>query len=137
MGGFVAAEGTFVVSGIRPSFTFAVALGATDRESCALLRAVLGVGHVRAYQRRRAHFDDEICFQVRKLAELVEVIVPFMDEHLPASHKREQYLAWRAELLDHWEHRARRRRTCTVPGCTSPRRAKGLCRHHYYERFGS
>jgi hypothetical protein len=24
-------------------------------------------------------------------------------------------------------------RPCTVPGCNKPRRAKGLCRHHYYE----
>jgi hypothetical protein len=38
----------------------------------------------------------------------VEVVVPFMDEHLPPSHKRGQYLAWRAELVDYWEHRARR-----------------------------
>ena len=77
------------------------------------------------------------CFQVRKLKDLVDVVVPFMDEHLPASHKREQYLVWRAQLLDYWEHRARRRRACTVEGCEKPQRAKGVCRGHYYERFGS
>lgn len=135
--GFVAPEGTFGVTGEPPSFTFAVSLGATDRESCALLRAYFGVGRIRAYPRRRDHFDDEIRFQVRKLRDLVEVIVPHMDEHLPPSHKRDQYLAWRATLLDYWEHGARRRRPCTVPGCDALQRAKGMCRRHYYERFGA
>jgi hypothetical protein len=135
--GFVAAEGTFIVSGNPPSFTFAVALGSEDRESCASLSAYFGIGHVRAYSRRKAHFDDEIVFGIRKLKDLVEVVVPFMDEHLPPSHKREQYLAWRTQLLDYWEHRARRRRACTVEGCDKPQRAKGVCRRHHYERFGS
>jgi hypothetical protein len=93
--GFVAAEGTFVASGDRPTFTFAVCLGSADRSSVNTLRATLGVGHVRAYRRRQAHFDDEVVFVVRKLRDLVEVIVPFMDEHLPPSHMRDQYLAWR------------------------------------------
>lgn len=137
LGGFVAAEGTFVVSGNPPSFTFAVALGATDRGSCALARWLFETGKIDAYERRRGHFDDEIRFQVRKLRDLVEVVVPFMDEHLPPSHKREQYLAWREQLLDYWENRARRRRTCTVEGCDRPQRAKGVCRRHYYVRFGS
>lgn len=136
IGGFVAAEGSFVKSGRPPTFTFAIALGAADRGSCALMRSQFGIGHVSAYRRRQEHFDDEICFQVRRLKHLVEVIVPFMDEHLPPSHKREQYLAWRAELLDYWENHARRRRCCTVEGCDAPQRAKGVCRRHYYERFG-
>lgn len=134
--GFVAAEGTFGVSGTPSSFTFAVALGAEDRESCATLRSYFGVGHVRAYRRREAHFDDEIVFVVRKLRDLVRVIVPFMDEHLPPSHKREQYVVWRTQLLDYWENRARRRRVCTVEGCDEPQRAKGVCRRHYHQRYG-
>jgi hypothetical protein len=136
LGGFTSAEGTFSVSWSPPKFHFAVALGSSDRESCALLRTALGVGHVYAYKRRQTHYDDEIVFAVRKLADLVHVIVPFMDEHLPPSHKRVQYLAWRADLLDYWEHRARRRRACTVEGCDVPQRAKGVCRRHYYERYG-
>jgi hypothetical protein len=135
--GFTAAEGTFVVSGEPPSFTFAIALGGADRESCSLLRCALDVGQIAAYKRRRPHFDDEVRFQVRRLKDLVEVVVPFMDEHLPSSHKREQYLVWRAQLLDYWVHRARRRRPCTVEGCDRPQRAKGVCLQHYYERFGS
>lgn len=67
---------------------------------------------------------------------LVHVVVPFMDHHLPPSHKREQYVTWRALLLEYWDYGARRVRPCTHHGCEAPRRCKGLCRHHYYLGFG-
>lgn len=97
---------------------------------------VLGVGRVYSYPRRQPHFHDESIFAVRPIRELAEVVVPFMDVHLPPSKKRQQYLAWREQLLAHWEHDARRRRECTVEGCSKLQRGKGLCRHHYYREFG-
>jgi hypothetical protein len=134
LAGFVAAEGTF--SFVAPRwFCFAVTLGAADADSCRLLHQFLCVGSLHTYGRRRPHYDDEIRFQVRRLGDLVEVVVPFMDEHLPPSHKRDQYLVWRSHLLDYWEHRARRRRPCRVEGCTELTRAKGLCRRHYFAEF--
>jgi hypothetical protein len=135
LGGVVAAEGHFHDGGSR--FRFAVALGATDIATCELLREFFGVGAVRVYPRRMPHYDDEATYSVQPMKDLVDVIVPFMDEHLAPSFKREQYETWRAALLDYWEHRAKRRRPCTVDGCDEPRRAKGRCRHHYYEAFGS
>jgi hypothetical protein len=110
--GFIAAEGTFsrVVLPRREAFTFAVALGATDAGACELLHEFFGCGTVHHYPRRRAHYDDEVRFQVRKLRDLVDRVVPFMDEHLPPSYKREQYLVWRAHLLDYWENPPRRTR---------------------------
>jgi hypothetical protein len=72
---------------------------------------------------------------VRALPDLVEVIVPFMDEHLAPSYKRIQYEAWRPALLGYWEHRAKRVRACTVADCDRPHRAKGLCRAHYFEAY--
>jgi hypothetical protein len=98
--GFVAAEGTFTASGPR-YFAFAVALGATDAATCDLLQAFLGVGRIRRYARRRPTYDDEVVFVVRRLGDLVQVLVPFFDEHLLASHKRVQYLAWRARFLEY------------------------------------
>jgi hypothetical protein len=56
-----------------------------------------------------------------------------MDEHLPASYKRVQYLDWRARLFEYWEHDAKRVRPCSVEGCDAPRRAHGYCRHHLWE----
>jgi hypothetical protein len=136
LGGFVSAEGTFVARPWDGQFAFAVALGATDREMVDLFREFFGCGRVTWRRRREAHYDDEVTFVVRKLRHLVEAVVPFMDEHLPPSYKRQQYLAWRAEVLDYWEHGMRRRRPCTVEGCEVIQRAKGLCRRHYYEAFG-
>lgn len=134
LGGFIAGEG-YLRAGSN-SFSCAVALGAQDAGMCELLREVLDVGRVRRYPRRRPDYDDEVVWTVQSLRELVEVVVPFLDEHLPPSHKREQYLAWRADLLAYWANRARRPRPCTVEGCDRPRRAHGLCRRHYYEAYG-
>ena len=113
LGGFVAAEGCFTAAGTetKHSFTFAVALGETDAAACELLHDFFGCGTIHHYARRKAHYDDEVRFQVRKLRDLIERVVPFMDEHLPASYKREQYLVWRTQLLDYWEHEARRPRS--------------------------
>jgi hypothetical protein len=106
LAGFVAGEGTFTratldggSNGPRRTLAFAVGLGATDREMCEHLRALLGVGRVRWYPRRQPHYDDEVVYAVRAFGDLIDVVVPFMDEHLPASHKRSQYEGWRAELL--------------------------------------
>lgn len=132
----MAAEGTFVATTGR-RFRFAVSLGAVDSQLCDLLNAFFGVGRISTSPRRKPHFDDEVCFYVQALADLVGVIVPFTDEHLPPSHKREQYLVWRDRLLDYWDHKAKRRRTCTVEACDQPQRAKGgCCRAHYYQRYG-
>jgi hypothetical protein len=134
--GFVAAEGTFVVSGEPPKFTFAVGLGALDGATSVGIQNYLGAGSLVRSPRRRAHYDDEVTFAIQSLRDHVAVTVPFMDEHLPESHKREQYVVWRERLLDYWEHRAKRVRPCSVAGCDTPRRAHGLCRRHLYVARG-
>jgi hypothetical protein len=132
--GFVCGEGCFGVDDDR--FRFSVSLGATDAASCDLLRSFFGVGHVYDHARRREHYDDEVTFVVQSLRPLVEVVVPFMDEHLAPSYKRQQYEEWRVALLDYWATEAKRRRSCSLDGCDAPNRARGLCRRHYYEAHG-
>jgi hypothetical protein len=97
----------------------------------------LGCGRIARHGRRKPHYDDEVVFVVKRLRDLVEVIVPFMDEHLPPSYKRDQYQVWRAALVDYWQRGARRpgRRPCTIAGCDRPQRAKELCRHHYFKEY--
>lgn len=87
------------------------------------------------YRRREEHYDDETIFMVHSIKELITAVVPFMDEHLPPSYKRQQYLEWRERLLDYREHQAKRVRPCTVDGCEEPRRAHGLCRYHLYQAY--
>ena len=92
IGGFVAAEGCFTRV-VPRKFVFSVGLGAIDTSTCELIHAFLGVGQVRRYPRRQPHYDDEVTFTVGSLVDHVQVVIPFMDEHLPASHKRIQFLA--------------------------------------------
>jgi hypothetical protein len=138
IGGFVAAEGTFTGGAFSNQvvFRFAVGLGATDAGMCEFMLEFFGVGHIWTSPRRKAHYDDEVTYAVQSQSDLIEVIVPFMDEHLPDSYKRLQYLDWRERLVDYWEHRARRRRPCSVEGCDAPRRAHGYCRHHLWVMRG-
>ncbi len=128
LGGFVAAEGCFTGSGAR-RFCFSVGLGAVDDATCLGFQEFLGVGNVRRYARRKAHYDDEVQFSVQSVRELVEVVVPFMDAHLPPSYKRSQYLEWRARLIEHWETRARGG-PCSIDGCANPAVAHGRCGPH-------
>jgi hypothetical protein len=107
LGGFVAAEGCFSRTRNTTRFRFAVALAAADAAMCGCLRLFLGCGSVHQYRRRREHYDDEVVFAVQGLRDLIEIVVPFMDAHLPPSFKREQYLTWRGELLEAWGRRRR------------------------------
>jgi LAGLIDADG endonuclease len=107
LGGFTAAEGCFTRSrprGTQQRFAFSVGLGASDSYMCELFLESFMVGHIVRAPRRKPHYDAEIAFRVQSLIELVEVIVPFMDEWLPSSHKRLQYQEWRGALLEYWRH---------------------------------
>lgn len=100
--GFVAAEGCFTrFRGHGQRFTFSIGLSAVDREILEAIRDFFGVGHVTTSPRRAEHYDDEVTYAVQSIPELLDVIVPFMDEHLPPSYKRQQYLEWRDALLHH------------------------------------
>ena len=96
------------------------------------LALYFGCGSVFDSPRRKAHYDDEVTFAIQSMRDHLAVTVPFMDAHLPESHKRRQYLAWKADLLEYWEHSAKRRRLCAIDGCEQLRRAHGLCRQHLW-----
>ena len=134
LGGLIAAEGTFTSwrTATKARWTFAVGLAASDRVTVETLAEFFGVGSIHLSPRRKPHYDDEVTFAVQSMREHLAVTIPFMDDHLPESHKRRQYLAWKSELLEYWEHSAKRRRPCSVDGCETPRRAHGLCRHHLW-----
>lgn len=138
IGGFVAAEGCFTATALPTyrRFLFQVGLGSADNATCELLCDIFGVGRLTTYGRRQPHYDDEVTFVVTRLRDLIEVVVPFMDIHLPVSHKRIQYEGWRIDLLGYWDTQARRRRPCSLVGCSAPSLAHGLCRHHLWTEMG-
>ena len=135
LGGFVAAEGYFGFDEKQPKFRFALGLGAQDQNTCRIFQKTLGIGRVYTYTRRKSHYDDEVTYVVQSLKELVQVIVPFMDDHLPTSYKRIQYEKWREDLLSYWEHKARKIRVCSVKGCNNFRRSHGVCRKHLWQLY--
>ncbi len=135
LGGFVSGEGYFGIHGNPPKFRFAIGLGAQDYDICIVFQETLGVGRVYWYERRKIHYDDEVSFVVQSLKELIYTIVPFMDDHLPASYKRVQYEAWRKELLNYWETRARKVQTCSIEGCKDFRKSHGVCRKHLWKVY--
>lgn len=106
MAGFVAGEGTFVHTPPR-RFRFAVSVSSCDAAMCLLAHDFLRVGSVTTSAPRRANHTEVVTFAVQSLVDLVEVVVPFMDEHLPPCHKRDQYLSWRKQLLRYWRTSAR------------------------------
>jgi hypothetical protein len=97
--GFTAAEGTFVAHSGGRRCAFTIALGAIDADLAHRIAKFFGIGRVYRYSRRRPLHDDVVIFTVQSKRELVEVVVPFMDLHLPPSHKRTQYESWRTTLL--------------------------------------
>lgn len=97
--GFTAAEGTFVAHSGGRRCAFTIGLGSVDADLADRLAEFFGVGRVYRYPRRRPHHDDVVIYTVQSKRDLVEVVVPFMDLHLPPSHKRTQYEDWRAALL--------------------------------------
>lgn len=136
LGGFIAAEGSFVRTGRPPTFRLTVGLGATDAAMCDVLQQFLGCGRIYTSPRRAAHYDDEVQFVVASIRDHMERVIPFMNTHLPPSYKRVQFEAWRDALLEYWATRARRRRPCLIPDCDEARRAHGLCRHHLWVFHG-
>ncbi|MGQ0803647.1 MAG: LAGLIDADG family homing endonuclease [Actinomycetota bacterium] len=121
LAGFIAGEGCFSGHSNGNRFIFEVGLGAVDRMMCRALEDFLSVGHIYDSPRRKEHHDDQSAFMVQSLKDLVCTVIPFMDEHLPRSYQRAQYLDWHKRLLDYWEHKAKRVRPCTVEGCPRPR----------------
>ena len=113
--------------------------GAKDEETIDLFEAFFGCGRTTWRRRRRSHYDDEVTF-VRAAAPRPRGGDRPVHGRAPSAflQARASTKVWRAALLDYWEHSARRRRTVHRGRLRAPsQRAKGLCRRHYYEAFGS
>ena len=106
LAGFVAAEGCFAHSGAR--FRLAVALADDDVAGVELLRAFTGVGTICRSPPRSERTKGAVIWAVQSRVELLDVVVPWLDDHLAPCHKRQQYEAWRAALLVAGRPRSRR-----------------------------
>jgi hypothetical protein len=147
LAGFVAGEGSFVVTPRQPPrkdgtarlrFVFDVTVAARDRPMLEALRAVLGRGCITDQRAARAHWQPTCNFRIASITGHLSATVPWADAHLATSYKRRQYEAWRAELVAYAATHPRKpgRSRCSTPGCTEFVRGRGLCRRHYYRATG-
>jgi hypothetical protein len=149
LGGFVAGEGSFIVTTRQPPFkdgtpkrrfVFQVALATRDRPMLEALRAFLGFGCINDRLPARAHWQPESVFTIASQKAHRAATIPFADEFLLPSAKRTQFERWRSALVAYENERPTRygkgRSPCSVPGCDKPVRGRMLCRSHYYRATG-
>jgi hypothetical protein len=144
----IAGEGCFLVGSIgtrndgseRLRFRFTIKMA--DREVDALrdLHGVLGVGAISFQAARRATWQPTATYSVHSRRAIRTSLIPFCDEHLLWSFKRQQYLHWRERFIT-YESRFPSNwgagpSPCSIPGCDKPVRGRGLCRAHYYRETG-
>jgi hypothetical protein len=113
--GFVDGEGCFSISVVRNrvcklgwqvQHEFSVTQGATSRHALELLREFFGVGTLILNRRHDNHREPLWRFSVKRRADLVEVVVPFFEEHPLITAKRADYELFREalEVIEAREH---------------------------------
>jgi hypothetical protein len=132
--GYVAGDGSFVRSGRR--YRFAVAVSAVDHTLLLQFAARFGVGGVDRVRPRESHHREVSIYRVGSVHDLRSSVIPVVDAALLPRYKRTQFDRWQASLEAFWTNEMRRSRECSTHGCHRPRRAKGLCRQHYFRAFG-
>jgi hypothetical protein len=146
LGGFVAGEGCFTAverpqraANGRPRlrFRFSVAVVEHDLPLLRALQTFLGCGSVGPVRRTMLDtWRPQVVLSVDRSTDLVARVVPFADQYLLESQKRRQFVDWRDQLLAYVSRPHRPRGHCSIEGCESPIRGRGLCRRHYYRATG-
>jgi hypothetical protein len=111
-----------------------------DRSLLEQLREALGFGSIQDRKPARQGWQPTSVFSVASRKAHVAATIPFMEQFLLHSAKREQFEQWRDALLAydvrHPNPALRGRSVCSVEGCTAYVRGRGLCRRHYYRATG-
>ena len=149
LGGFVAGEGTFVVTRKQPPyadgsprlrFVFQVTVATRDRPLLEALHQFLGLGSLRDTPRRSERWLPQTTLVVNSLRAHHAATIPFADRFLLPCAKRRQFEEWRQRLeaheVDHPNRYGKGRSVCSAPGCDGLVRGRGLCRSHYYRATG-
>lgn len=147
LGGFVAGEGSFSVTRKLPalrdgsprlSFVFSITVAARDEAMLELLRSFLGYGSIASRKVINPKWQPQVVYTVKSLIAHEMATIPFADEFLLPSSKRDQFYKWKESMKAYVDaHPPRRgRSTCKVEGCEKLVRGRGLCRSHYYQATG-
>lgn len=150
LAGFVAGEGSFVATSAgagrvdgttRTRFVFKVSVAARDLPMLEAMRTFLGHrGSIQVGAPRDANWQPIATYSVSSRLGVRDVVIPFCDEFLLRSAKRDQFDRWRDEFeayeLAYPTQWGTGPSTCSQPDCDKPVRGRGLCRSHYYRATG-
>lgn len=131
---------TFADGTERLRFVFTVAVASRDRPLLETLQEFLGWGSISSQGSRRPGWLPTSTFCINSRRAHHAATIPFAEQYLLPSAKRQQYERWRDAVLAYEvEHPSRWGKgpsNCSVPGCDQPVRGRGLCRSHYYRATG-
>ena len=105
--GFVDGEGCFAISVVRNAgcrlgwqvqHEFSVTQAATSLGALELLREIFGVGHLIVNRRHDNHRGPMWRFSVKRRHELLDVVVPFFEEHPLITAKRDDFIRFSSVL---------------------------------------
>lgn len=149
LAGFIAGEGSFSISIGRRTwpdgdpvrkFVFSVHVASRDRPILQELTDFLGVGSICNAQPERPGWQPTSTLSVRSLRAHRKVTIPFGEQFLLPSAKRDQFEDWRDALMAYVRRHNIRwglgPSTCRIDGCERPVRGRGLCRSHYFRETG-
>ncbi len=113
--GFVDGEGCFAISVVRNAgcrlgwqvqHEFSVTQSATSLAALELLREYFGVGHLIVNRRRDNHREPMWRFSVKRRHELMDVVVPFFEDHPLITAKRGDFIRFSQvlQLMQAGEH---------------------------------
>lgn len=149
LAGMVAGEGCFHIArrsltfsdgSPRLRFVFSVSMASRDRPLLEALQCFLGCGCLNDAPPRQAHWQptSTLCIASNKAHRAATI--PFAEQFLFPSAKRQQFEHWRDALYAYERDRPSRYgrgpSACTEEGCERPVRGRGLCRSHYYRVTG-
>jgi hypothetical protein len=124
----------------RRHFVFEVTMASRDRALLEALRCVLGFGSIHDRPGARQHWEPVSVLTVASRRAHHAATIPFAQQFLLPCAKRQQFDAWREQLLKYESDRPTRygkgRSPCSVPDCEQPVRGRMLCRSHYYRATG-
>ena len=115
-------------------------MASRDRPLLEELRSFLQFGSITDRGPRRVAWQPTSSFRIQSLLAHHAATIPFAEQYVLPSAKRDQFERWRTALASYEaEHPTRWGKgpsQCAVAGCGKPVRGRGLCRPHYYRATG-
>jgi len=106
--GLVAGEGTFTASNQKgrnaKKYRFSITLAECDKKILYKIKDYLSVGDIYEYDKRDENWQPTVKYNVRRLPELAEVIIPFFEEYkMFDTEKQKQFEEWAEKIKNKYD----------------------------------